>query len=161
MVFLGGGDGACLTRTGFEYLNPVPWFWLQGGIYVERKNMEYEEMTELIVGIVSAVGAVGGWELIKYLLNIKTNMRKEEAEADSLEFGVLKDTVSFLQEQLHEQVQQDAEKEKRFVEQTLRLRKVQDDNYELLKEKSKLELELQMYRCVVKKCPNREPQNGY
>ncbi len=123
--------------------------------------MEYEEMTELIVGIVSAVGAVGGWELIKYLLNIKTNMRKEEAEADSLEFGVLKDTVSFLQEQLHEQVQQDAEKEKRFVEQTLRLRKVQDDNYELLKEKSKLELELQMYRCVVKKCPNREPQNGY
>lgn len=123
--------------------------------------MEYEEMTELIVGIVSAVGAVGGWELIKYLLNIKTNMRKEEAEADSLEFGVLKDTVSFLQEQLHEQVQQDAEKEKRFVEQTLRLRKVQDDNYELLKENSKLELELQMYRCVVKKCPNREPQNGY
>lgn len=123
--------------------------------------MEYEEMTELIVGIVSAVGAVGGWELIKYLLNIKTNMRKEEAEADSLEFGVLKDTVSFLQEQLHEQVQQDAEKEKRFVEQTLRLRKVQDDNYALLKEKSKLELELQMYRCVVKKCPNREPQNGY
>ena len=123
--------------------------------------MEYEEMTELIVGIVSAVGAVGGWELIKYLLNIKTNMRKEEAEADSLEFGVLKDTVSFLQEQLHEQVQQDAEKEKRFVEQTQRLRKVQDDNYALLKEKSKLELELQMYRCVVKKCPNREPQNGY
>ena len=118
-------------------------------------------MTEVIVGIISAIGAVGGWELIKYLLNIKTNMRKEEAEADSLEFSVLKDTVTFLQEQLHEQVRQDAEKEKRFVEQTHRLRKVQDDNYALLKEKSKLELDLQMYRCVVKKCPNREPQNGY
>lgn len=125
------------------------------------KRNEHEEMTEVIVGIISAIGAVGGWELIKYLLNIKTNMRKEEAEADSLEFGVLKDTVTFLQEQLHEQVQQDAEKEKRFVEQTQRLRKVQDDNYALLKEKSKLELELQMFRCVVKKCPNREPQNGY
>ena len=125
------------------------------------KRNEHEEMTEVIVGIISAIGAVGGWELIKYLLNIKTNMRKEEAEADSLEFGVLKDTVTFLQEQLHEQVQQDAEKEKRFVEQTQRLRKVQDDNYALLKEKSKLELELQMFRCVVKKCPHREPQNGY
>lgn len=118
-------------------------------------------MTELIIGICSAVGAVGGWELTKYLLNLKTNKRKEEAEADSLEFSVLKDTVHFLQEQLHNQVMQDAEKEKRFVEQTQRLRKVQDDNYQLLKDKSKLELELQTYRCVVKKCPNREPQNGY
>ncbi|MBQ8969150.1 MAG: hypothetical protein IJ064_05410 [Bacteroidaceae bacterium] len=118
-------------------------------------------MTELIIGICSAVGAVGGLELIKYLLNLKTNKRKEEVEADSLEFSVLKDTVKFLQEQLHEQVQQDADKEKRFVEQTQRLRKVQDDNYQLLKDKSKLELELQTYRCVVKKCPNREPKNGY
>ena len=118
-------------------------------------------MTEIIIGICSDIGAVGGWELVKYLLNLKTNKRKEEAEADSLEFSVLKDTVTFLQEQLHEQVRQDSEKEKRFVEQTIRLRKVQDDNYQLLKDKSKLELELQMYRCVVKKCPNREPKNGY
>ncbi len=118
-------------------------------------------MTEIIIGICSAIGAVGGWELIKYMLNLETNKRKEEAEADSLEFGVLKDTVTFLQGQLHEQVKQDAEKEKRFVEQTMRLRKVQDDNYQLLNDKSKLELELQMYRCVVKKCPNREPKNGY
>ena len=118
-------------------------------------------MTEIIIGICSAIGAVGGWELIKYQLNLKTNKRKEEAEADSLEFSVLKDTVTFLQGQLNEQVRQDSEKEKRFVEQTQRLRKVQDDNYQLLKDKSKLELELQTYRCVVKKCPNRDPQNGY
>ena len=119
------------------------------------------DMTEIIVGVSSAVGAIGSWEFVKYMLNLRTNKRKEEAEADSLEFGVLKDTMHFLQEQLHEQVMQDAEKEKRFVEQTARLRKVQDDNYELLKEKSRLELELQTYRCVVKKCGNREPKNGY
>ena len=111
--------------------------------------------------IVSLAGAIGGWEMIRYLINRKINKRKEEAEADSLEFGVLKDTVHFLQEQLHEHVMNDAAKEKRFTEQTQRLRKVQDDNYNLLKEKSKLELELQTYRCVVKKCPKREPQNGY
>lgn len=118
-------------------------------------------MTEIVIGICSAIGAVGGWELIKYLINLKTNKRKEEAEADSLEFSVLKDTVTFLQEQLHEQVQQDSEKEKRFVEQTMRLRKVQDDNYQLLKDKSKLELELQMYKCIREKCANRQPPNGY
>lgn len=115
-------------------------------------------ITEIIVSLVSAIG---GWEMIRYFINRKINKRKEEAEADSLEFGVLKDTVHFLQEQLHEHVVQDAAKEKRFVEQTQRLRKVQDDNYKLLQEKSKIELELQTYRCVVKKCPKREPQNGY
>lgn len=118
-------------------------------------------MTEIVIGICSAIGAIGGWELIKYLINLKTNKRKEEAEADSLEFGVLKDTVSFLQEQLHEMVRQDAEKEKRFVEQTHRLRKVQDDNYNLLKEKSRLELDLQKYKCIREKCANRQPPNGY
>ena len=118
-------------------------------------------MTEIIIGICSAIGAVGGWELIKYLINLKTNKRKEEAEADSLEFSVLKDTVTFLQEQLHEMVRQDAEKENRFVEQTHRLRKVQDDNYQLLKDKSKLELELQKYKCIREKCANRQPPNGY
>ena len=118
-------------------------------------------MTEIVIGICSAIGAIGGWELIKYLINLKTNKRKEEAEADSLEFGVLKDTVTFLQEQLHEMVRQDAEKENRFVEQTHRLRKVQDDNYQLLKDKSKLELELQKYKCIREKCANRQPPNGY
>lgn len=116
---------------------------------------------EIIVAICSAIGAVGGVELIKYIVNLRTNKRKEEAEADSLEFNVLRDTVNFLQEQLHTQVQNDAEKEKRFVEQTQRLRKVQDDNYNLLKQNSKLELDLQTFRCMVKKCPKREPQNGY
>ena len=127
-------------------------------ITLKRPKMEYNE---IITTLATVIAALGGWEAIKYLLNRKTNARKEEAEADSLEFSVLKDTVTFLQEQLHEQVQQDSEKEKRFVEQTMRLRKVQDDNYQLLKDKSKLELELQTYRCIVKKCPNREPQNGY
>ena len=118
-------------------------------------------MTEIIIGICSAIGAIGGWELVKYLINLKTNKRKEESEADALEFSVLRDTVTFLQEQLHEMVRQDAEKEKRFVEQTHRLRKVQDDNYTLLKEKSSLELELQKYKCIREKCGNRQPPNGY
>lgn len=111
--------------------------------------------------IATIIGALGGWEAIKYLINRKTNKRKEEAEADSVEFGVLKETITFLQEQLHEQVMQDAEKEKRFVEQTMRLRKVQDENSHLMKEKSQLELDLQRYKCIREKCANRQPPNGY
>lgn len=54
------------------------------------KRSEKKEMIEIIIGVCSAIGAVDGWELVKYFINLKTNKRKEEAEADSLEFGVLK-----------------------------------------------------------------------
>lgn len=113
--------------------------------------MNVSTMIEMIVAV---IGALGGWEAVKYLINRKTNQRKAEAEADSAEFGVLKETTAFLQQQLHE-------KEQRFCEQTDRLRKVQDDYFALMKEHAQTELDLQRFRCVVKKCPNREPQNGY
>lgn len=117
---------------------------------------------ELILGtLATVVTSLGGWEAVKYFLNRKTNKRKEEAEADIAEFGVLRDTVQFLQEQLHNMVEQDAAKEKRFVEQTTRLRETQDREHKLMLEKAALELELQKYRCVVPKCLKREPQNGY
>lgn len=111
--------------------------------------------------IATIAGTLGGWECIKYLINRKANQRKEEAEADGVEFGVLRDTVEFLQNQLKSMVEQDAAKEKRFVEQTKRLRETQDREHKLMQEKAKLELDLQKFRCVVKNCPNREPQNGY
>ena len=31
--------------------------------------------------IISIIGAIGGWELIRYVLNLRTNRRKEDAEA--------------------------------------------------------------------------------
>lgn len=115
-----------------------------------------------ILGLVATIsGTIGGWELIKYMLNIRTNKRKEraeadkaEAEADGAEFGVLKETIEFLQTQLKE-------KEERFANQTDRLRKLQDEHFQLLKEKNEKELELQRFRCVRPKCADREPQNGY
>ena len=111
--------------------------------------------------LATIIGTLGGWEAIKYLINRKTNKRVAESEADSVEFGVLKETIIFLQEQMHNMVVADAEKEKRFVEQTNRLRKVQDENSQLQKEKSQLELDLQRYKCVREKCSNRQPPNGY
>ena len=38
-------------------------------------------MNDTIITISSILGAVGGWEAIKYLLNRKTNKKVEEANA--------------------------------------------------------------------------------
>ena len=97
-----------------------------------------------IVEITASMGAaIGGWEFIKYMLNIRTNKRKERSEADKAKAEALK------------------EKEERFASQTERLRKVQDDYFTLLQEKAKTDLELQRFRCVRPKCAQREPQNGF
>ena len=54
------------------------------------------ETVSVIEIIATIIGTMGGWEAIKYLLNRKTNKRKEEAEADGVEFGVLRDSMEFL-----------------------------------------------------------------
>lgn len=120
--------------------------------------MDYTSILEISA---SMGAAIGGWEFIKYMLNIRTNKRKEKseadkakAEADSADFAVLRETTEFLQQQLHD-------KEERFAAQTERLRKVQDDYFELLKKNAQTELDLQRFRCVRPKCTDREPQNGY
>lgn len=120
--------------------------------------MDFSVVLEVFAAVTTALG---GWEAIKYFINRKTNKRMAEYEADSVEFGVLKETIMFLQEQMHNMVIADSEKEKRFIEQTTRLRMVQDENSQLQKEKSKLELELQKYKCIREKCSNRQPPNGF
>lgn len=47
-------------------------------------------MKDIIEIVATIVGAVGGWEAIKYVLNRKTNSRVAEAEADTVEFTVLR-----------------------------------------------------------------------
>ena len=91
---------------------------------------------DLFSTIASLIGTLGVWEMIKYFINRKTNKRKEEAEADNAEFAVLREMITFLQEQLKE-------KEERFADQTARLRKTQDENFNLLREKAMLELSLE------------------
>ena len=112
------------------------------------------DITTMIETAAGAITALGGWETIKYLVNRKANGRKAEAEADSVEFTVLKDTTEFLQQQLKE-------KEQRFSEQTDIVRKLNQEILDLTKAMGLLELDLQRYKCVRKQCKDREPQNGY
>lgn len=109
---------------------------------------------QVIETIASVLTVMGGWEAARYFISRKTNRRKEEAEAETAEFGVLRETVEFLQSQLRE-------KEQRFAEQTELVRKLNTEILELTKQRAKLELDLQRHRCVVKGCASRDPQNGF
>lgn len=111
-----------------------------------------------LTDIMTIVGTMGGIEGIKWAIrawvNRKTNARIADAQADVEEFKALREYNEFLQKQL-------SEKEERFVEQTGRLRQVQDELFSLKEDHSNLKLELALKRCERKKCGDREPQNGY
>lgn len=112
------------------------------------------EMNDWVM-LVTALGGIEGIkQLIKWWMARKTNARIEDAHADVEEFKALREYNEFLQEQL-------SEKEQRFVEQTDRLRKAQDELFTLKETNSDLKLELALKRCERKKCGDREPQNGY
>lgn len=108
--------------------------------------------------LLAIVAALGGFEAVKWCVsfyaNRNTNARIEDAHADGEEFKTLREYNEFLQKQL-------SEKEERFVEQTGRLRIVQDELFSLKEDNSNLKLELALKRCERKKCGDREPQNGY
>lgn len=111
-------------------------------------------MNQTLQIALSAISALGGAELIRYLLFRRTDARKASAEAATSEFHILQETNQFLQQQLKE-------KEERFAEQTLIVRRLNDDIIKLLKQNGTLECELATTRCQVRHCKNREPQNGY
>ncbi|MDE6468050.1 MAG: hypothetical protein K2L28_04035 [Muribaculaceae bacterium] len=118
--------------------------------------------------LIALLTVLGGWDALKYLLNRKTNKRLEEAQVDTAqsqadsadaqatadEFHALREYNEFLQQQLQQ-------KEERFADQTDRLRKSQEREFELMKENTDLKLELATKRCERKRCGEREPQNGY
>lgn len=111
-------------------------------------------MNEIIGTVATVIGTLGGWEMIKFLINRKTNARKAEAEADRSEFNVLRETMEFLQEQLRN-------KEQRFAEQTDIVRKLNTENLELSKRVAQLETERSLKLCERRNCKDREPQSGY
>lgn len=111
-----------------------------------------------LTDIITIVGTMGGIEAFKWGVtawrNRKTDARIEDARADGEEFKTLREYNEFLQKQL-------SDKEERFVEQTGRLRQVQDELFALKENHSDLKLELALKKCEKKKCGDREPQNGY
>lgn len=101
----------------------------------------------------SVLGALGGFEFIRWFCNRKTNSRIAIAEAESAEFKTLQETNEFLQKQLHL-------KEERFVEQTNRLRSTQDELFKAKEQEYEARLELALKKCEDQDCPFRRPPNA-
>lgn len=108
-----------------------------------------------IIGVaVTVITALGGFEFVKWVATRKYGKRKDEAEADDSEFGVLRKQVEFLQEQL-------LKKEERFAAQTDVLRATTARELELTRRVAALEVERGLKLCEKRNCANREPQSGY
>lgn len=111
-------------------------------------------MNEILATILTIITTLGGWEAIKYIIHRKANSRIVEAKADGSEFGILRDTMIFLEQQLKE-------KEERFAEQTAVVRKLNAENLELVRKNAMLEAECSLKLCKRRNCKDREPQSGY
>lgn len=108
-----------------------------------------------IIGIaVTVITALGGFEFVKWVATRRYGKRKDEAEADDSEFGVLRKQVEFLQEQL-------LKKEERFAAQTDVLRATTARELELTRKVATLETERGLKLCERRNCIQREPQSGY
>jgi cell division protein FtsB len=124
-----------------------------------------EEMTQTLIAI---VGAMGGWELVKWLLTRRANKAIASASADQAEIQTEEAEFVYLRKRIEFSEQQMAEKERRFAEQTDVLRQAQRDLVEahiecgqLKARVAALEAERAMKLCERKGCGQRQPQSGY
>lgn len=115
--------------------------------------------------LVAIIGALGGFEGIRYFIHWRDNKKMVHLQATGSELQTLKETNIFLQQQL-------LEKEQRFAEQTTLVRKQNVEILNLTKEKAELEIqyakeiatlqiEIIEVKCLDKPCPFREPPNAH
>lgn len=125
-------------------------------------------MTDVVPIILSILGSLGGWELVKWLLTRRANKTIAAAKADQAEIQTEEAEFVYLRKRIEFCEQQMAEKERRFAEQTEVLRTAQREllemtieNGKLLAEIAALKAERAMKLCERKGCGQRQPQSGY
>lgn len=109
----------------------------------------------------SILAALGGWEGIKWFVSFlahrKTDARKEDAAADSMEDENERKQVDWLEKRMAER---DAKIDGLYAE----LRQVQAERLEEVYKRHEQELKLkeaEMKRCDVRGCGNRQPPSDY
>lgn len=119
------------------------------------------EFGEIIITAGSVIASLGGFELVKWLLNRKSNSRIVEANADSAElkndideFHFLKERIEFKDKQLIEETEHVRQLNKQLLEQTI-------ENGKLRAENRALRAERKMKLCEVRSCHDRKPKSGY
>lgn len=118
--------------------------------------------------IIKLIGVLGGFELVKWLFNRRSNGRIAEASADEAELKNDVDEFHFLRERIEFKDKQLTEKEKRFAEQTDVVRALNKQLLDMTIENGKLqarvaalEAERAMKLCERRGCAQRQPQSGY
>lgn len=116
------------------------------------------ELQTLIVTIVSALGGIEGvkW-IIRFWVNRKTDARKEDAAADSLEDENERKQVAWLEDRVN---QRDAKIDALYIE----LREEQSAKLDLIYKLHECELKLkeaEIRRCDIRKCAKREPPSDF
>lgn len=118
-------------------------------------------MSEIQTLIVTIIGALGGVEGIKWFIkswvNRKTDARKEDATADSMEDENERKQVAWLEDRVN---QRDAKIDALYIE----LREEQAAKLDLIYKLHECELKLkeaEIRRCDIRKCKDREPPSDY
>ena len=120
-----------------------------------------EIFKDIVMILTGCLTALGGWELVRYFLHRKSNVRKADAEAEVAEAtaermkleNFLK-AFEFSQEQLRL-------KEERFVELLNDYREAIRQNIEYERRIGELLAERSLKLCEVEKCGGRKPFSGY
>lgn len=147
----------------FGGLEFIKWLW---GVIFNRKNNSRIENTKATNAEI---------EVAKNKAIAEAEAKKAAEDAHAIErhqyeerIADLHKTIDKLNEQLDGYVTRDAAKEKRFDEQTQKLRDVQGKLYESAKREIEyekrighLELELEKKRCDDLPCPFRQPPNAH
>ncbi|MBO5351414.1 MAG: hypothetical protein J6A66_07415 [Alistipes sp.] len=121
------------------------------------------------------IGCLGGLEFIKWLFTRKANSKIADAQADSAkiqaeedEFHLKKERLKFADEQLLEQEKRYADLSDKYYEQTLLVRKLNEQAIEREQtigqqkaEIAELKAERKMKLCERRGCDKRVPQSGY
>lgn len=124
---------------------------------------------------ISLIVALGGLELVKWLFTRKANAKIVEAQADSAkiqaeedEFHLKRERLKFADEQLLEQEKRYADLSDKYYEQTILVRKLNEQAIEREQligqqkaEIAELKAERAMKLCERRGCQQRQPQSGY
>lgn len=111
--------------------------------------------------LLAIIGALGGFEAVKWTVNFyvnrRTNTRKENATADSMEDENERQQVDWLEKRL-------AERDTKIDSIYGELRQEQSAHLEEIHKRYEVELRLkeaEMKRCDVRGCQNRVPPSDY
>lgn len=118
--------------------------------------------------VITIVGALGGFEAVKWGVNAwrnrKTDARKEDASADGMEIQNLLSVISHLSAQLDKSDSRMASRDGKVDFLYSENNKLRAENLGLIKRIHELELqlkEMEVRRCDVRGCASRIPPSDY